>query len=62
VRQASVKSRLLGLLVERRQSHRHAANDMRRKLGERVDAQAKARECEALRQIVQALPDEGSNS
>ena len=35
---------------------------MRLKLGERVDAQAKAREREALRQIVQALPDEGSAS
>lgn len=54
-----VKLRLLALLESRQAMHRRAASDMTRKLGERVDSEAAARECLLLRQMVRHLPDEG---
>lgn len=51
----SAKRQLLTILQERRRRHLAAARDESLKVGARVDADARARECKALTDIVQAL-------
>jgi len=55
---SAVRGRLLKLLSDRYHDHRVAAEDRTRKVGERVAAEAKSRECLALRQMVAAMRDD----
>lgn len=58
VSRGDLRQRLLVLLDARRQRHVRAANDLSRKLGERIDSAAQAKECQDIRQLVRAMRDE----
>lgn len=58
VSRGDLRTRLLVLLDARRQRHVRAASDLTRKLGERIDSAAQAKECLEIRQVVRAMRDE----